>query len=262
MSNVWRRMAAAAAQRQRVSGEPQSANGASSFHLLWEIPTVPLREVAATIEVLEPPQVRRLYFWALQVSFTSGTTLRGGAHLGLQWNTRHPGATAANWGGYAPEGGLLRGSASPLRSTPGDPNTRDYAWSPGTPYRLHVGLAPEQPTAGRAWRGTITNLTTGVETVVRDLYADAIHLTVPMVWSEVFARCEQPTVAVRWSDLVAIDASGKQIVPTRARVNYQARRDGGCDNTSVIVDELGVIQATAVARQVPQGTVVPVTGRR
>ena len=261
MINVWRRMAAAAARKQRLSGEPRSANGASSLHLLWDVPTMPLREVSCTLEILEPPQVRRLYFWALQVTFAAGATLRGGAHLGLQWNPRHPGSTAVNWGGYAPEGDLLRGSPSGLVSTPRDPNTRDYPWQVGTPYRLRIASSPDQPPSGHAWRGTVTDLTTGTETVVRDLHASGPHLAVPMVWSEVFARCEQPSAAVRWSDLRARDASGKEIVPERVRVNYQARRDGGCDNTSVSIDELGVIQATAVARQVPQGTLIPV-GRR
>jgi len=70
----------------RVSGEPQSANGASSFHLWWEIPPGErLTEIAATLEVIEAPSIERLVFWALQVSFVEPGG--GGAHLGLQ---HHP----------------------------------------------------------------------------------------------------------------------------------------------------------------------------
>ena len=86
------------ATRQRTSGEPTSRNGASSFHLIWDLPPTPLLECSAVLEVVVPPQVPRLYFWALQASFASGSRFHGGAHIGLQWNTRHPGGTAARRG--------------------------------------------------------------------------------------------------------------------------------------------------------------------
>ena len=43
-------------------------------------------------------------------------------------------------------------------------------------------------------------------------------------------------------------------------MNYQTRADGGCDNTSVALDELGILQVTAVQREVPQAAVLPVPG--
>ena len=133
MIAMWRRMREASGLRERTVGQPKSANGASSLHLAWEIPQVPLIEVSAVLEILQPPVVRRLFFWALQVSFATDRSLRGGAHIGLQWNPRFPGLTAANWGGYAPAeiGGLLKGSASPLPSARNDVNTRDFDWQPG-----------------------------------------------------------------------------------------------------------------------------------
>jgi len=264
MTTFWRRMRSAVAQRERVSGEPRSENGASSFHLVWEIPPVPLIEVSATLEILQPPRVRRLYFWALQVTFVADRTPRGGAHVGLQWNPRHPGSTAANWGGYAPNdiGGLLRGSASALPSAPADANTRDFAWETGRRYSLRVAPSPDSPPEVHAWRGTITDLESGRETVIRDLYTDGASLAAPMVWTESFARCEQPGVAARWSDLRAVDTAGQELRPARVRVNYQSRHDGGCDNTSVVADELGIVQATSVQRQVPQGALLPVVRQR
>jgi hypothetical protein len=219
--------------------------------------------VSATLEVLVPPEVNRLYFWALQVSFVAERKLHGSAHLGLQWHPKFPGNTAVNWGGYgAAQGGtaLLRGSPSRLPSARNDRNTRDFDWRSGRRYRLRVTRSPERPPdGGRAWRGSVTDLETGAETVVRDLYAAGDALVSPMVWSEVFARCEQPSVTVRWSDLHGVGEGG-EMRPDRVRVNYQSRADGGCDNTTVSVDELGVLQTTAVRRQVPQGALLPVPG--
>ena len=64
----------------RVWGDPPSGNGASSFHLWWEVPYGErLTRASVVLEVLEPPQVDRLYFWALQVSFVKPDG--GGAHL-------------------------------------------------------------------------------------------------------------------------------------------------------------------------------------
>lgn len=264
--DLFRRVRTAWSSSLRTSGEPRSANGASSFHLVWEVPQVPLVEVSATLEVLMPPSVRRLYFWALQVSFASERRLQGGAHLGLQWHPRHPGSTAVNWGGYRSGPGdrsELDGSDSPLPSSRRNANTRDFPWRPGRRYRLHVGTGPDDspaPDGTRAWRGTVTDLETGEPTVVRDLYSPGGYLMSPIVWSEVFARCEHPSVTVRWSDLAAVTAEGDRVRPARVRVNYQARSDGGCENTSASLDELGILQTTAVGRQVPQGAILPVPG--
>jgi hypothetical protein len=93
---------------QRVTGPPTSSNGASSFHLFWDVAPKPLIEVAATIEVIEPPTVDKLYFWALQANFQDGRdghARRGGAHFGLQYHPAHPGGGAVNWGGYHHGGG-------------------------------------------------------------------------------------------------------------------------------------------------------------
>lgn len=241
-----------------TSGEPTSANGASSFHLAWHpAPSEPLVEVAAVLEVVVPPTVERLYFWALQVTFLDGTAHRGVAHLGLQWNRNHPGSGAVNWGGYAPGGGLLVGTASDLPSAPADANTRDYPWQPGRPYRLSVTRAPGPP--GR-WRGEVTDLHTGRATVVRDLEAAGDRLGHPLVWSEVFARCEHPSVTARWSGFEAVTVGGDHVTPEALSVNYQARAEGGCDNTTVVPDASAVLQITNAERSTPQGSVVHLHG--
>ena len=236
-----------------MRGEPRSANGASSMHLWWNLPGR-FVEVSATLEVVVPPTVARLYFWALQVSFFDGARLRGAAHLGLQFHPGHPGSTAVNWGGYreaADGGGELAGSGSSLPSALGNPNTRDYPWQPGRPYRLRVHRAGDGSPV--RWRGEVTDLVTGDATVVRDLEVPAVHLTQPLVWSEVFARCDHPSTSVRWSALSARTSEGAEVVPAAVRTSYQSAAEGGCDNTTTVVDGEGILQVTATTRRLAPG---------
>jgi hypothetical protein len=211
---------------------------------------VRLVEAEAVLEVVEPPTVAELHFWALQVSFAEGGRRHGGGHVGLQWHPRHPGSTAVNWGGYAAGGGELTGSVSPLPSALDNPNTRDLAWSAGRPYRLRV----TQGTGG--WTGWVDELP------VRDLHAGGSELVDLMVWSEVFARCDDPTSAVRWSGLLARDDAGVEHRPDRLTVSYQSVVDGGCSNTDVVLapDRRSVEQRTATPRTVKPGTTLPFGG--
>ncbi|MDH3296019.1 MAG: hypothetical protein OER95_17010 [Acidimicrobiia bacterium] len=241
----------------RTSGPPTSANGASSMHLFWEVPPAPLVEVSADLKVVDQPVVDKLYFWALQVNFVGRGADRGGAHTGLQYHPAYPGGRAVNWGGYHPGGrGELDGSISELPSALDNVNTRDYHWRSGRPYRLRVF----SPDAGR-WRATVTDTTTGAETVIRDLHVDAEHLVRPMVWSEVFADCDHPSVTIRWSNLNATLASGGTVTALSVRTNYQSHGDGGCANTtsSVDPDGRGFLQQTNTARVVGGGTILTLT---
>lgn len=252
---LGRRMLADRLVAPRIAGEPASANGASSMHLWWELPFgEPLIEVSATLEIQEPPDVERLYFWALQVAFARPDG--GAAHLGLQYNRRHPGGGAANFGGYAPQGvgGLLDGLESPLPSARNDPNTRDFDWAPNQKYRLSVQRVPEDTPAGvYAWLGSIEELATGRFTVVRVLFSRGQYLRAPVVWTEAFARCEYPSVAVKWSDLEAVGKKKGVMPVTTGSVNYQHRDAGGCDNTNMYVEGDGWVQRTATERTVPTG---------
>jgi hypothetical protein len=238
---------------QRVSGYPTSSNRASSLHLAWEMParTGPVVAVAVDLFVEAVPPVDELYFWALQASFQDAAGRRhGGAHLGLQWYAPHPGSRAVNWGGYAPGGGILPGSESALPSASDNPNTRDLWWEPGVAHTLAIGPAPG---GGGGWAGSVDG------TQVRTLAAGGDRLGGLTVWSEVFARCDDPPVAVRWSGFRATLASGEVVSPLALRVNYQRRSDGGCDNTTAVPDGDGVRQVTNAERQVPTGTRLPLT---
>lgn len=239
-------------------GTPRSSNRASSLHLIWDPPPGRWTAVDVVLEVVEPPAVRALHFWALQVSVAGPAGDGGGAHLGLQWFEPHPGATAVNWGGYRPGGGELDGSTSALPSTPGNVNTRDYPWVPGRAYRLRVEHAGPGPGGATAWRGSVTDLVRGEVTVVRDLWAVGDHLRSPMVWSEVFADCDAPPTAVRWSALTVEDAAGVRTAVARVRVNYQRIADGGCVTTTSVPgpDPGSFEQRTGTVRTTPQDAVL------
>ena len=231
----------------RVTGFPTSSNRASSTHLVWAIAADdPLVEVSAVLEILTPPTISHLYFWALQASFAGG----GAAHLGLQWGAdqHRPGPSHANWGGYASGGSELTGTASGLPSSTGNANTRDYPWQPGRPYRLRIARG----TSG--WLGEVIDVTTGVATVIRELDGPGGSLTNPVVWAEVFARCDDPPVAARWSELAGLTAGGSRVLASSVRTSYQTRSDGGCDNTSAAPDGAGFVLSTATARVTPPGT--------
>ena len=236
----------------RIRGYPASSNRASSFHLHWG-PRDVLSEVSVTIQIAVAPAVAELYFWALQASFTGPSGISGGAHLGLQWHPSYPASGAVNWGGYARDGSILEGSESVLPSTLGNVNTRDYPWTPEQKYRLRIhGDEPGW------WAGEVTNLATDVTTMVRRLRSDGEGLTLAMVWSEVFARCDAPSAAAVWSDPAGVTLDGRPWRPGTYSITYQREEDGGCSNTDVRVLPNGVGQFTGVTRTTPPGTVIPI----
>lgn len=246
-------MTAGAGTGPRVTGRPPSANGASSFHLGW-VDTPAAHSVSVTLEILEPPRVPRLSFWALQADMAGPGGRVGGAHLGLQWHVGHPGSTAVNWGGYRSDGVELDGSRSSLPSATGNPNTRDLDWQPGRPYRLvvHRVEAPA-PVGFVAWRGSVIDESSGFAVDVRDLYLPGDRIVAATMWSEVFAACDDPSAAVRWSD-PRVHTDGGDVAVTRVAVNYQTHQAGGCANTDSSVDGHGLVQRTNTVRVTPQGT--------
>jgi len=212
--------------------------------------------VSVTLEVIDPPTVDRLYFWALQADFADASgRAAGGAHFGLQWHPDHPGGTAVNWGGYDRSGSILRGSESALPSALHNDNTRDLSWSPRRPYRLRISRSTDPaPVDGLVgWHGSITDLTTSTTIGIRDLYVAADRISGAVMWSEVFARCDDPSSAVRWADPTAVDLTGMERRPVSVSTNYQSHAEGGCANTCSIPDEAGIVQRTACDRVTPQG---------
>ena len=212
-----------------------------------------MSEVAVTLQIEVRPAVAELYFWALQASFTGENGITGGAHLGLQWHPSYPGSGAVNWGGYGKDGSLLEGSDSTLPSTLGNANTRDYPWAPERRYRLRIRA--DEP---GWWAGEVTDVAAGDTTVVRTLRADGDGLTLAMVWSEVFARCDAPPVAAVWSEPAGVTIDGRPWRPQSFSITYQREEDGGCSNTDVRKLPGGVGQFTGIARTTPPGSVISI----
>ncbi len=78
---------------------------------------------------------------------------------------------------------------------------------------------------------------------------DGDGLTLAIVWSEVFARCDAPTVVAVWSDPAGVTLDGKPWRPESYSITYQREEDGGCSNTDVRVLPNGVGQFTGMRRQ-------------
>lgn len=223
---------------------------------------------------------------------------QGAAHTGPQWAAQHPGHGAVNWGGYCAVGELdgsrgwlpsASGNANsvdypwrvgvPYRLTvaraTGDLATGPSAPRHGVPETRTSGPHAAAPPPGfTAWRATITPLAAGPDAgvsanvgspahtaepqVIRDLWAPGDRLVSPMVWSEVFARCDAVPVRVAWSNPTAIDERGGVHRVQSARVNYQSVADGGCSNTEVSVtaaaDGPAWLQSTSTERRTRPGT--------
>lgn len=214
-----------------------------------------LRELSVVLEVTTPPAGDDLHFWAMQASFADSRGVLGGGHLGLQHHSSYPDRCAVNWGGYDQSGSIISGTTSNLSSALDNPHTRDYLWSPEAEYQLRI-----RASRPGWWSGEVTDLTTGVSTVVRSLNGGGDRLVLPIVWSEVFAPCDAPESAVVWSrpDGVLLDGSIWQ--PDSYSVTYQREEDGGCSNTNVAVLPNGIAQVTGVTRTTPHGAVIPING--
>ena len=250
--------------RERVSGSPASATGASSFHLWWDVPFGErLTAASVTLQVTRRPDLDRLVFFAMQVAFAKPAG--GGAHLGVQHHPAFPGQSAVNWGGYDPRGDHLHGSDSTLPSAPSDPNTRNYPWVADRPYQLVIerigGDEPEgqgEVPAMVAWRGSISDLVSGEQVVVRDLYSPGRFLKAPVVWIESFAPCDAPRFEARWTNATVVTDDGGVRAIKRMRADYQPHAAGGCTNTNSFVEGVSFVQRTAQLRTTNPGTTLSI----
>lgn len=239
--------------RDRVAGTPASPNGASSFHLWWDLPFGDrLKAASVTLEITRRPDLDRLVFFALQVAFIKPGG--GGGHLGLQHHPGFPGRSAVNWGGYDPHGGLLDGSDSPLPSKANDTNTRDFPWEAGVPYQLTIARGGQREDGWFPWEGSVTNLHSGHTTHVRELYSAGEYLRGPVIWVESFAPCDAPRCEVRWSNATVVTDSDDVRPITAMRVDYQPHAAGGCTNTNTVVDGDAFVQRTGQLRTTKPGT--------
>lgn len=249
----WVRNLTSPGVRERVSGAPASANGASSFHLWWDLPYGErLTAASVTLNVTRRPDLDRLVFFAMQVGFIKPGG--GAAHIGLQHNPRYPSQSAVNWGGYDPSDEIIEGTEPLLPSTGGDEGTRDFLWEGDHPYQLSVERASDEDATVHLWRGTVTDLRTGYRTVIRDLKSESKYLRAPVVWVESFAPCDAPRSEAAWSSPSVTTERGETKVISRMRADYQPHAAGGCTNTNSIVEGISFVQRTGQLRTTKPGT--------
>lgn len=171
------------------------------------------------------------------------------------------------------EGVKYRLSIARVDPVPVDPAAVDHAAvdraevnpaAGGDPARERDGLDPAAarstsfgPDGFPLWRGSVTDAD-GTTTIVRDLYAPGDRISGAIMWSEVFARCDDPTARVGWSEPMAIALDGTVVRPERVSVNYQSRADGGCTNTDSRVDGVAIVQSTNAERTTRQGAALAV----
>ena len=229
---------------------------ASSFHLFWQLPaparTARLVEVSAVLEVVT-------------ASDCPGAVLLGVAGRFSRWpresgegGTPVCSGTADTVGERRSIGAAMRllglaGRCCPARCPPFPVSkTIPIRWSIAGHLGCRTGfgsIAPPTPPERGGPRSPTWRLDR--PTVIRDLWsgharrpgllsralskaraqADAVaeeagFLTGPMVWSEIFAECDAPSVTVRWSEFQAVDETGAVWRPDAVSVNYQPGRDG------------------------------------
>ena len=91
---------------------------------------------------------------------------------------------------------------------------------------------------------------------LRELLADGDRLTSPVMWAEVFARCDHPSTAVAWTDVSATGFDGSPVAVRSVRTSFPA--SGDCENTTVDVLDGALVQRTNRPRSVPAGALLPV----
>ena len=254
----WVRNLTSPGVRERVSGAPASANGASSFHLWWDVPYGErLTAARVTLDVTRRPDLDRLVFFALQVGFVKPGG--GAAHIGLQHNPRYPSRSAVNWGGYDPDGDHIEGTEPLLPSTQEEAGTRDFVWEGSHPYQLHVERVSDRDADVHLWRGTVVDLQSGYRTVVRDLISPSKYIRAPVVWVESFAPCDAPRFEAAWSNASVTTNKGDVRAISRMRADYQPHAAGGCTNTNSIVEGVSFVQRSGQLRTTKPGSTLSIS---
>jgi hypothetical protein len=110
-----------------------------------------------------------------------------------------------------------------------------------------------------AWEGTITDLRSGEETLVRRLWSAGEFLRAPVAWTENFAPCDAPSFQVRWSDAAVATEDGKILPVATMRTDYQTYAAGGCTNTDTVVDGSAFVQTTSIGRTTRPGSALTIT---
>jgi len=240
---------------ERVAGPPTSASGSSSFFLWWDLSHgVPLVEIAVTLIVARRPDIDRLVTFAIQAAFVKPDG--GSCHLGLQHHPRFPDRSAVNWDGYDAKGEPLDATEPTLPSATGEDATRDFTWDQDVAYRFMIERGAEYPDGTFRWKGSVTNLDTGVREVIRELSNASPNMRAPVMYVESHASCDGPGFEARWSDATAVLLDGRVRSVRSMRVDYQPKAAGGCTNTNSVVEGNDFVQRAGQMRTTKPGRTI------
>lgn len=239
----------------RTTGQPPSQNQASSQYLIFD-PEYGA-ELTVNLEVLATPSQTRMINWIIQTDFTNDSDIVvGSGFLGLRYDPVFPNSHAVlASASSALDGSDLTGPTSALPSITGEPAVRNFDWVTGRRYLLRI-----YPYSGFQWRFEITDLTTSVTTVVRDIsIPDGTYVRGAILYTEAFVDC-QTTSSARWSNLQWMTVYEDDLItPTTAVAAYQGYAEGGCTNSNQTASGGGVVQATGVARTTPHNSTITIT---
>ena len=245
---------------------------ASSFHLEWTGAPITRWDNHEVIwrSLQQPPESSTLVFWASQMTFyQTDSSPRGGGHFGPQISGSNK---IINWGGYddiAGPGVELRGSI------PSDgANGQAFDWQAERDYLFRVFQSPKQNYLAAeltvrpgqitgdqqpgeiAWRLIVTDLSTGVETFIRDLLVGNCATSDAMgsgsMWSEDFNTGAAPTATVPWKIRWMEPRVNGRLV-TSATTTYNTGGDS-FSNTNSDTDKVGWTQESVVTRTNPADT--------
>lgn len=239
----------------RTTGQPPSQNQASSQYLVFN-PEYGA-EITVNLEVIATPSQPRMINWLLQTDFTDysddlvGTGFFGFRYDPLFPNSRAVLASAAS----ALDGSDLLGPESALPSITGDPAVRNFNWTTNRKYLFRI-----YPYNESQWRFEVTDPTTSVTTVVRDISVPNAGLVRgAILYTEAFVDCQIASSA-RWSNLQWMNVEEDDLItPTTAIAQYQTFSEGGCTNSNQTASGGGITQATGVARTTAHNSTVTIT---
>lgn len=238
---------------------------ASIFGLDWTAPVTRWDEVSAVIR----PIVRPLggVLWSCRISFRAvDDSVRGTAEFGLESGSgfTNESQTGCRWGGTDTVLNTpFRGSVSALGYgvSPASPN---FEWVVGRDYHVRVFKSPKQNWLAAelnsrgdqapgeiAWRFTITDLATGVTTIVRDiLVPDCATLNAMSdgsMGAEDTNTARAPTATMPWDMRWSEPRVNNRLVPT-VTTTYSTGGDSLTNTDSHINDKIGFRQQSLTKR--------------
>ena len=232
----------------------------SGFHLWWKgVPSnEPIVACSVVLEVVQPPTVAALYFWALQASFLDAhrPVLRRGPHR-APVEPPPPGQPGGELG-WLRAGGRRHLHPGRQRLT--------AARHPRGPEHPHVRVARRDPVPlhdpSRHRRVGVDGDRSGrpaPEVTVRELYAAGDRLGGFVMWSELFCRGDDPPTRCGGRSR----RPSPRPVADRAAAALHATFPDGPEwrDLDVVVDGVGVQQVTTTGRTL-RGGVVPAAPRR